>query len=86
MLGKDAAQVDGELDPAIERAQTYRLRKLRAGRENKLVTERLQRLEQAARAEENLMPLVLDAAAGYATLGEISDGLKAVFGEYREAV
>ena len=73
------------LDPALERAQTERLRALRAGRDNKLVAERLQRLEQAARAEENLMPLVLDAAAGYATLGEISDGLKAVFGEYREA-
>ena len=73
------------LDPALERAQTDRLRELRASRDNRLVAERLQRLEQAARAEENLMPPVLDAAAGYATLGEISDGLKAVFGEYREA-
>ena len=73
------------LDPALERAQTSRLRELHAGRDNKLVKERLQRLEQAARAEENLMPHVLDAAAGYATLGEISDGLKTVFGEYREA-
>jgi methylmalonyl-CoA mutase N-terminal domain/subunit len=73
------------LDPALERAQTERLRQLRAGRDNKLVSERLQRLEQAARAEENLMPLVLDAAAGYATLGEISGRLKSVFGEYREA-
>jgi methylmalonyl-CoA mutase N-terminal domain/subunit len=50
-----------------------------------VVSERLQRLEQAARAEENLIPLVLDAAAGYATLGEISGRLKSVFGEYREA-
>jgi methylmalonyl-CoA mutase, N-terminal domain len=73
------------LDPALERAQTEHLRQLRAGRDNKLVSERLQRLEQAARAEENLMPLVLDAAAGYATLGEISGRLKSVFGEYREA-
>ncbi len=73
------------LDPALERAQTDRLRELRASRDNRLVAERLQRLEQAARAGENLMPPVLDAAAAYATLGEISDGLKAVFGEYREA-
>jgi methylmalonyl-CoA mutase N-terminal domain/subunit len=73
------------LDPALERGQIERLRELRAGRDGKLVTERLQRLEQAARAEENLMPLVLDAAAGYATLGEISGRLKSVFGEYREA-
>jgi len=74
-----------QLDPALERAQTERLRELRAGRDNKLVVTRLQKLEQAARAGENLMPLVLDAAASYATLGEISDGLKTVFGEYREA-
>jgi methylmalonyl-CoA mutase N-terminal domain/subunit len=73
------------LDPALERAQIERLRQLRAGRDDKVVSERLQRLEQAARAEENLMPLVLDAAAGYATLGEISGRLKSVFGEYREA-
>jgi len=73
------------LDPALERAQIERLRELRAGRDEKLVSERLQKLEQAARAGENLMPLVLDAAAAYATLGEISDGLKVVFGEYREA-
>jgi methylmalonyl-CoA mutase N-terminal domain/subunit len=45
----------------------------------------LQKLEQAARGQENLMPVVLAAAAGYATLGEISGRLKSVFGEYREA-
>jgi methylmalonyl-CoA mutase N-terminal domain/subunit len=73
------------LDPAIETAQTERLRQLRAGRDNKLVAEHLERLELAARGQENLMPLVLAAAAGYATLGEISGRLKSVFGEYREA-
>jgi methylmalonyl-CoA mutase N-terminal domain/subunit len=73
------------LDPAIEKAQTERLRQLRAGRDGKRVTERLERLEQAARGQENLMPLILDAAAVYATLGEISDRLRAVFGEYCEA-
>ncbi|PYT32322.1 MAG: methylmalonyl-CoA mutase [Acidobacteria bacterium] len=72
------------LDPAIEQAQIERLRQLRTGRDGKLISERLQRLEQAARTGENLMPRVLDAAAAYATLGEISDGLKAVSGEYRE--
>jgi methylmalonyl-CoA mutase N-terminal domain/subunit len=73
------------LDPAIEKAQIERLRQVRAGRDSKLVTERLERLEQAAQGQENLMPLILDAAAVYATLGEISDRLKAVFGEYCEA-
>jgi methylmalonyl-CoA mutase N-terminal domain/subunit len=73
------------LDPAIEKAQTERLRQLRTGRDGKRVTERLERLEEAARGQENLMPLILDAAAVYATLGEISDRLRAVFGEYCEA-
>ncbi|HET9321849.1 MAG TPA: methylmalonyl-CoA mutase family protein [Bryobacteraceae bacterium] len=73
------------LDPAIEKAQIERLRQLRAGRDSKLVTECLERLEQAAQGQENLMPLILDAAAVYATLGEISDRLRAVFGEYCEA-
>jgi methylmalonyl-CoA mutase N-terminal domain/subunit len=73
------------LDPAIEKAQIERLRQLRAGRDGKLVMERLERLEQAARGQENLMPPILDAAAVYATLGEMSDRLRAVFGEYCEA-
>jgi len=73
------------LDPAIECAQLSRLRELRAGRDKKTVAESLERLEQAARGPENLMPPILEAAAAYATLGEISDRLKSVFGEYREA-
>jgi methylmalonyl-CoA mutase N-terminal domain/subunit len=73
------------LNPAIERAQIERLRQVRAGRDSKMVTEHLQKLEQAARGLENLIPLILAAADAYATLGEISDRLRSVFGEYREA-
>jgi methylmalonyl-CoA mutase N-terminal domain/subunit len=73
------------LDPAIESAQITRLRQVRADRDQQSATERLEKLEQAARGRENLMPLILDAAAAYATLGEISDRLKSVFGEYCEA-
>jgi len=73
------------LDPAIERAQIERLRQVRAGRDTKTVAEHLQKLEQAARGQENLLPLILAAADAYATLGEISDRLRSVFGEYREA-
>jgi len=72
------------VDPAIEHVHTERLRELRAGRDRKLIADHLQRLEQAARSEENLIPFVLAAAADYATLGEISGRLKSVFGEYRE--
>ncbi len=73
------------LDPALERAQLERLRELRAGRDSQTVDQCLKRLEQAARGPENLMPPILEAAARYTTLGEISDRLKSVFGEYREA-
>jgi methylmalonyl-CoA mutase, N-terminal domain len=73
------------LNPAIERAQIERLRQVRAGRDSKTVAEHLQKLEKAARGQENLIPLILAAADAYATLGEISDRLRSVFGEYREA-
>jgi methylmalonyl-CoA mutase N-terminal domain/subunit len=49
-----------------------------------VVDERLRALEQAARSTENLMPHILACAEAYATVGEISDRLRAVFGEYRE--
>jgi methylmalonyl-CoA mutase N-terminal domain/subunit len=49
------------------------------------VASKLERLEQAARGADNLLPLILDAAGSYATVGEISHRLKMVFGEYRES-
>ncbi len=72
------------LDPAIEQAQLARLRELRASRSAPVVEKRLERLEQAARGTENLLPPIVDAAAAFATVGEISDCLRRVFGEYRE--
>ena len=72
------------LDPALERAQVQRLRDTRASRSAATVESRLAALETAARGPENLMPLILDAAEAYATVGEISDRLRKVFGEYRE--
>jgi|SRR5579862_2014014 len=73
------------VDPATERAQIDRLRQVRASRDTASVTQSLDRLEQAARGTDNLLPLILEAASVYATLGEMSDRLKSVFGEYREA-
>ena len=72
------------LDPALERAQVERLRQVRASRSPAAVEEKLAALERAARGNENLMPPILDAADCYATVGEISDRLRRVFGEYRE--
>ncbi len=91
LVGVNKFRVDGErpiptfrLDPAIEREQVERVRGLRASRNAEAVCRALERLGQAARSSDNLMPLILDAAATYATVGEISDTLRAVFGEHRE--
>ena len=72
------------LDPALERAQIDSLRHVRASRSQSAVETALAALEQAARGGANLMPPILEAADAYATVGEISDRLRAVFGEYRE--
>jgi methylmalonyl-CoA mutase N-terminal domain/subunit len=73
------------LDPALEETQIERLRGVRASRDTSRVSQCLGRLEQAARGSDNLLPFILDAAGAYATIGEISDRLKTVFGEHREA-
>ena len=73
------------LDPELERQQVARLRELRATRDNAAAGARLNALEQAARGSENLMPHILASSEAYATIGEISDRLRRVFGEYKEA-
>lgn len=70
------------LDPELERQQIERLRELRASRDQACAEQRLNELEQAARASDNLMPGILAACEAYATVGEISDRLRRVFGEY----
>ncbi len=72
------------IDPANERSQIENLRKIRATRDAARWRESLASLEEAARGTVNLMPRILAAAEAYATVGEISDTLKRVFGEYRE--
>ncbi len=73
------------VDPSNERAQIERLRNIRATRDLDQWQRSLAALEAAARGGENLMPRILAAAEAYATVGEISDTLRRVFGEYREA-
>jgi methylmalonyl-CoA mutase N-terminal domain/subunit len=72
------------IDPSIEKTQVERLRELRASRPAPVVEERLEALEQAARGTGNLMPRILAACEAYATVGEISNRLRRVFGEYKE--
>jgi len=72
------------IDPAIELQQVERLREVRASRNKTEVEARLGALEQAARGSDNLTPKIMAACEAYATVGEISDCLRKVFGEYRE--
>jgi methylmalonyl-CoA mutase N-terminal domain/subunit len=74
------------IDPEAERAQVERLQKLRSHRDSARVAAALRRVEETARSDRNLMPALLDAVQAYATVGEISDALRRVFGEYHESV
>jgi methylmalonyl-CoA mutase N-terminal domain/subunit len=74
------------IDPRAERDQVARLRRLRAGRDSVAWAAALDRLEEAARGTDNLLPPIIAAVKARATLGEISDRLRAVFGEHRELV
>jgi methylmalonyl-CoA mutase, N-terminal domain len=74
------------IDPALEPKQVERVRALRARRDKKGWELALKSVEDAARSGENLMPKIIASVDAYATVGEISDTMRKVFGEYREAV
>jgi len=74
------------IDPEIERSQIARLQSLRARRDAAESRAALEEVERRARGTENLMPAILAAVEAYATVGEISDALRRVFGEYQESV
>ena len=69
------------IDPAVGQRQAAKLAALRDRRDNAAVTAALAALEVAARGNENLMPRILAAVEAHATLGEISDVMRHVFGE-----
>jgi len=75
-----------QLDPEIERAQVARLHALRARRDSTRVNQELAEVESCARRGANLMPAICAAVEAYATIGEISDALRRVFGQYQESV
>jgi methylmalonyl-CoA mutase, N-terminal domain len=74
-----------ELDPAIERQQIDRVRTVRAGRSQQEWKSALDAVEQAARGDDCLVPPIIRAVERHATVGEIADRMRDVFGEYREA-
>ncbi|MDK2954129.1 methylmalonyl-CoA mutase [Kosmotoga sp. DU53] len=75
-----------KVDEELEEKQKARVRALREKRDNIKVEKTLKELKNAAMGNENLMPYILNAVKAYATIGEISNVLRDVFGEYTEAV
>jgi methylmalonyl-CoA mutase, N-terminal domain len=74
------------IDEALEGRQVERVRAMRLRRDKIAHAESLRRVEDAARNGANLMPQILHAVESYATVGEIADVMRKVFGEYRETV
>ena len=72
------------IGPETRERQIKRLEKLRSRRNSRAVKRILSELKEAAQSDKNLMPLFIEAAKEYATLGEICGTLKEVFGEYQE--
>jgi len=92
VVGVNAFQAEEEqptevlrIDPAAEREQVERVRALRDRRDKDRAAAALAALTAAARENRNLMPPILDSVRAEVTLGEISDALRGVYGEYKEA-
>ena len=71
-----------KIDDSIRTLQVNKINALKASRDNQKVSDALSRLESAAKGTENLMPIIIEAVEEYATLGEIANTLRKVFGEY----
>jgi len=74
-----------QIDPAIERQQVERLRAVRASRDRDAWSKAVERVGASARDGSNLMPAIIDAVEARATVGEISDAMRTVFGMHQEA-
>lgn len=92
IVGVNAFQMEHEpisvlqLDKSIAKQQLTRLREVKKTRNNSLVKTSLLDLKKRAQDEENLMPFILTCVKSYATLGEIVDSLKEIYGEYQEPI
>jgi methylmalonyl-CoA mutase N-terminal domain/subunit len=74
------------IDPKVGDEQLARLQKLKGKRDNRKVKDALEKLHYAVEKDENLMPLIIDAVKVYTTLGEITEVLRKVYGEYKELI
>jgi methylmalonyl-CoA mutase N-terminal domain/subunit len=74
------------IDPAGERQQVERVRRVRGQRDADAWQRAMDALHEAASGDTNVLPSIIDAVKAHATLGEVSDGLRQVFGEHRELI
>jgi methylmalonyl-CoA mutase N-terminal domain/subunit len=74
------------IDPSLEERQIKMLKDLREKRNNTKTISCLKELEKVAAGEGNIMPAIIEAIEAYATIGEMSDSLRKVFGEYKDTV
>lgn len=93
LVGVNQFEVESEpmpeilkVKPELELKQKQKLKELRANRDNIAVAKARENLKKMAQGNDNLMPPIVEAVRCYTTLGEISDTLREVFGEYRESV
>ena len=93
IVGVNRFQTDDEqpidilrVDPSLEREQAERVRAVRERRDGERARRACERITEAARGDDNLMPHILEAVRAYATVGEISDAMREVFGEHTEHV
>jgi methylmalonyl-CoA mutase N-terminal domain/subunit len=75
-----------KIDMKVQDEQIKFLNKIRAERNNSEVDKKLKALKKAAESTENLIPFIIDAVKEYASIGEICNTLRSVFGEYKERV
>jgi len=74
------------IDESLERKQVERVRAVRKKRDPRRWGQTIAAVREAARSRDNLMPRIMNAVEAYATVGEISDAMRSVFGEYQETV
>ena len=91
VVGLNRFQVEEEkpggllrVDPAVRTSQIEKLKKLKSARDDERLKKILSDLKKGAKGTDNLMPLILEAVKAYATLGEVCNVLRGVFGEYQQ--
>ena len=74
------------IDDSVEKNQINRLKNIKNTRDQNAVKTSLAHLKTAAKGTDNLMPYIIDAVKSYASIGEICNVMREVFGEYKENI